>query len=230
MPRIPDFTAPAWQAGRPDAELISSILDGKGASMPPAGDDVTEADARGLVAYVRAFAPAVATENPGENEHQASTGASESRPPTSFLQKLVRWTGNFHPPVVHFPIALITAAAVAEVLRMITGNPTFNSISRYCLWFGSLTGAVAGVLGWFLGGFHLLDDSRVMTIHRWLGTSTVMLAALTLILSEASRNPQRQRTRGWSRVAMLLLTGLVSVTGYFGGAAVFGLDHYNWPR
>src|SRR5262249_29335409 len=52
----PDFTDPAWQAGRADAELISSILDGKGASMPPAGDDVTEEVARGLVSYVRTFA------------------------------------------------------------------------------------------------------------------------------------------------------------------------------
>jgi hypothetical protein len=32
------------------------------------------------------------------------------------------------------------------------------------------------------------------------------------------------------RVALLVVAGLVSITGFFGGAVVFGLDHYTWPR
>ena len=59
LPEVPDFTDPAWQARRADAQLVASILDGKGAEMPPADDDLSEAQARGLVAYIRTFAPAV---------------------------------------------------------------------------------------------------------------------------------------------------------------------------
>jgi hypothetical protein len=29
---------------------------------------------------------------------------------------------------------------------------------------------------------------------------------------------------------LLVLAALVSVTGFFGGAVVFGIDHYTWPR
>ena len=32
------------------------------------------------------------------------------------------------------------------------------------------------------------------------------------------------------QVALLLLAALVSITGFFGGAVVFGLNHYTWPK
>ena len=229
MPEIPDFTDSDWQARRADAQLVASIRDGKGASMP-AADDLTEAQARSLVTYVRAFAPAAAVVSQGLIDTPIPTGFVEDEPPAGLLWKIIRWIGKFHPPAVHFPIALITAAAVAEILRMTTGNPNFDTISRYCLWFGSLTAMAAGVLGWFLGGFHMTDSSRVMMIHRWLGTSTVVSALLVLILSEVSRRPDRWRARLCGRLMLFLLAALVSATGFFGGAAVFGLDHYNWPR
>jgi hypothetical protein len=61
-------------------------------------------------------------------------------------------------------------------------------------------------------------------------TSTVACAVVVLVLSERSRHPDRQRSRIWFRVALLIAAVLVSVTGYFGGALVFGLKHYSWPR
>src|SRR5262245_54540499 len=35
MPEIPNFTDGSWQARRNDAQLLVSILDGKGPGMPP---------------------------------------------------------------------------------------------------------------------------------------------------------------------------------------------------
>jgi mono/diheme cytochrome c family protein len=57
QPAIPDFTDPAWQARRSEAQLLASILDGKGGEMPSWRGKVSEEQARGLVARVRAFAP-----------------------------------------------------------------------------------------------------------------------------------------------------------------------------
>ncbi|MCI0460472.1 MAG: cytochrome c [Gemmataceae bacterium] len=54
----PDFTAPAWQASRSDAQLRASILNGRGADMPPFDDRLSATQVRELVAYVRAFNPA----------------------------------------------------------------------------------------------------------------------------------------------------------------------------
>jgi hypothetical protein len=52
---------------------------------------------------------------------------------------------------------------------------------------------------------------------------------LVLLLGEVSGRLDRRRTRGWFRVTLLVVTILVLVTGFFGGALVFGLDHYARP-
>jgi hypothetical protein len=69
-PEIPDFTDPAWQARRSDAQLQASILDGKGPDMPTWRGKMSEDQARGLVAYVRAFA--APAESPGRAEPEMS--------------------------------------------------------------------------------------------------------------------------------------------------------------
>ncbi len=230
FPEIPDFTNVSWQARRTDARLLESILDGKGEDMPPVRGKISEQQARGLVAFVRAFAPTPGKPEQAEQEGPGLDELPEAVPPRGFFAKLIRWLGKFHPPAVHFPIALLTAAAVAELLRMATGKPAFDAITRYCIWFGTLTAVIAGALGWCAGGFRLTNPSWVLTTHRWLGTSTVACAGLVLLLSEASRCPDRRRTRMSFRVALLVVAVLVSATGYFGGAVVFGLNHYTWPK
>jgi uncharacterized membrane protein len=165
-----------------------------------------------------------------EQEEPATVEPEPADPPKSFLEKLPHWLGKFHPPSVHFPIALITAAALAELLRIATRNPSFDAISRFCICFGTLTAMTAGILGWFLGGFRLTDSSWVMMTHRWLGTSTVACSGLLLVLSQLSRPPDRRRTRVCFRATLVLAVILVSVTGFLGGAVVFGLNHYKWPQ
>ena len=53
---VPDFTNAKWQAGRTDSQLLVSILDGKGTTMPAFRGKVTDTEARQLVAMTRAFA------------------------------------------------------------------------------------------------------------------------------------------------------------------------------
>ena len=198
--------------------------------MPPYGGEIDEEQACGLMAYVRAFAPTAGTSGRADQEGPAQDKQAEDVPTGRFFDKLIRWLGGFHPPAVHFPIALLAAAAVAELLRLTTGKPIFEAVSRYCVWFGTLTTLAAGILGWFRARFRLVDASWVLMTHRWLGTSTVVSAGLVLILSELSRRPDRWRTRICFRVALLFVAVLASVTGFFGGAVVFGLNHYRWPR
>jgi mono/diheme cytochrome c family protein/uncharacterized membrane protein len=229
QPELPNFADPAWQARQRDAQLLASILDGKGKRMPSWWAKLSEEQARGLVAYVRTFASRPDRPGQGGQDEPLPDELVEAELPGGFFEKLLGWLGQFHPPTVHFPIALLTAAAVAELLRLALGNPRFDDISRYCLWFGTLTAVPAGVLGWFLAGFRLNDPSWTMTLHRWLGTSTVAGAALVLVWGEVSRRAERHGSRAWFRVALLVEAVLALVTGFFGGAVVFGLDHYAWP-
>jgi mono/diheme cytochrome c family protein len=57
LPPIPDFTNPAFHQEHSDAQLLVSILDGKGTLMPANRGRVTEDQASSLVAYVRTFGP-----------------------------------------------------------------------------------------------------------------------------------------------------------------------------
>jgi mono/diheme cytochrome c family protein len=52
----PNFADARWQQTRSDVQLLISILDGKGPSMPGFRGKITDEQARGLVALVRAFA------------------------------------------------------------------------------------------------------------------------------------------------------------------------------
>lgn len=132
---------------------------------------------------------------------------------------------KFHPPAVNFPIAMIIGAALAEALLFLTGRSVFAGAGRFCIWVGAIGAGVAALLGWFWGGFDLVDASWVMTAHRWLGTSTVAWSAFMLFLSE--RSARREHAgRGAYRAALFLGALLVAATGFFGGSLRYGLMHY----
>lgn len=55
LPLLPDFTKVAFHAQHNDPQILISILDGKGTQMPANRGRVTDAQARDLVLFVRAF-------------------------------------------------------------------------------------------------------------------------------------------------------------------------------
>jgi mono/diheme cytochrome c family protein len=57
MPGLPDFTSLAWHQQRSDAEMMASLLDGKGRAMPSFDGRLDDAQVRSLVAHLRTFAP-----------------------------------------------------------------------------------------------------------------------------------------------------------------------------
>ncbi len=144
------------------------------------------------------------------------------------LAALVQWLGKFHPPLVHLPIAMLMAAALAEFLLIKTRRPAFGIAARYCLWVGALAAAVAAVSGWFFGGMKWTDGDWVMTAHRWIGTATAAWSVLVLILGELNLRRNSRATRVTYRLTLLLGAGLVGFTGFLGGCLIYGLDHYAW--
>ncbi len=57
MPAIPDFTLRQWQLGHEDAQLAVSVLEGKGALMPPWRGRMSLRMSQDLIAFVRTFGP-----------------------------------------------------------------------------------------------------------------------------------------------------------------------------
>lgn len=152
--------------------------------------------------------------------------APELQPESNVPQPLA-WLGKFHPPLTHYPIALLTAAALAELLLIRTKNVLFEHAVRFSVWLGASAALLAATLGWFFGGFHLVDDEWVMTAHRWSGSATGFLGAGLLVLCE--RASREAASRSFFRVALFAGAVLVGVTGFLGGALLYGLDHYTWP-
>ncbi len=163
-----------------------------------------------------------------DHDH-AAHGASGGGGKTG-LAKLIAWLGNFHPPAVNFPIALLASAALAELLVMLTGKPFFEAAARFSVWIGSLGAVGATVLGWFFAGFRLSDPTWVMTVHRWLGTAAGVWSVVVLVLCIAAYRPGEtgRKWRTWYRLALFGGAAAVAVNGFLGGAMIYGLDHYAW--
>lgn len=165
----------------------------------------------------------------GGEAHDHSAHAQDES--LGLLMHFIGWLGKFHPPSVNFPIALMMAALIAEVLFMATGRPLFDAAGRFTVWF-AIVGTIGAVtLGWFFGGFKLVDDDWIMTTHRWVGTAAGLWAFVLAWFAGkewtgSARNPARSRS-GY-RVALLVGTALVSANGFFGGALMYGIDHYLW--
>jgi mono/diheme cytochrome c family protein len=57
LPQIPDFTSRGWRARRDDAQLVVTILEGRGTRVPAFHGKVSEDAAQDLVGLIRTFDP-----------------------------------------------------------------------------------------------------------------------------------------------------------------------------
>ncbi|MBL4697888.1 MAG: hypothetical protein JKX70_03545 [Phycisphaerales bacterium] len=160
-----------------------------------------------------------------DHDHATDHGQSTS----SGLSKLIAWIGKFHPPATHLPIGMLIGAALAEGLFMMTKRDLFKNAGTFCLVIAGFGAMGAVTLGWFNVGFAFVDDEWIQTVHRWLGTSTALLTLLSIaMLIRASKPDVKPSARLWYRVSLFAAAGMVGATGFFGGALVYGINHYAW--
>ena len=115
----------------------------------------------------------------------AAGHGQEAEHPQGGWDHFVRWIGHFHPPLTAFPIAMVLAAALAELLRLMRGPVWLDGASRWCMIVGGVSAAITAPLGWAFAVEH--HHSRLLEIHRWLGTAAGAGAVVLLILSEIAR-------------------------------------------
>jgi hypothetical protein len=135
---------------------------------------------------------------------------------------LLAWLGRFHILVIHFPIALLIAAAIAETWAAWRGTRSPSPVVRFCVLLGAVSTVAAVALGWFhadFGGYGA-DMPRELDLHRWLGTAAGLWAVGTAVLYE--RGAWRHRWSRLSRIAVVTGAILVSAAAHFGGTLVHG--------
>jgi Cytochrome C oxidase, cbb3-type, subunit III len=76
IPGVPDFTNPRWQISRPDPALVRSIIEGRGAVMPPFRGTLTLEEAWGMARYLRTFVPGTEVSRPdlGRSTNPSGSG------------------------------------------------------------------------------------------------------------------------------------------------------------
>lgn len=172
--------------------------------------------------------PSSQTTAPSDDGHDHADHSHGSS--ASGLDKVVSWLGKFHPAATDFPIAMLIGAAMAELMLILTGRRMFGSAAKFMVWLGCASAVFAVALGWFYAGFRWSDSSWVMTVHRWLGTGVGLWALVLLLLCIAAHREggKGERFRPWYRVSLFVGAAGVGLNGFFGGALVYGLNHYAW--
>jgi len=131
-------------------------------------------------------------------------------------------TGRLHPLLVHFPIALILIAAVAELVSVATRFPAWHAVAVANVRAGAAFAVASAGAGWLLASSRIVEASPALEWHRWLGLMAAFAAlgaALTTV--ENDRTPRRL----WVyRIALFSAAACVAVAGHFGAVLVWGAD------
>jgi uncharacterized membrane protein len=131
-------------------------------------------------------------------------------------------TGRLHPLLVHFPIALILIAAIAEFVSVAARFPKWHTVAVANVRAGAAFAVASAGAGWLLASSRIVEASPSLEWHRWLGLMAALAAvAAALTTGEIDRPP----TRLWLyRIALFSAAALVAVAGHFGAVLVWGAD------
>ncbi|MCL4217906.1 MAG: hypothetical protein KJ052_12985, partial [Candidatus Hydrogenedentes bacterium] len=138
---------------------------------------------------------------------------------------------KFHPLAVHFPIAIILAAALAEMLNLRLKRPIFSLSARYLVILGALSALGTAGLGWAAGAYAHFPGELAATLvwHRWLGTAAAATAVLAGIFS--GLRSRYQNSAAMCRLYLVSLfasAALVGLAGHLGAMLVYGWQHFTW--
>ena len=135
----------------------------------------------------------------------------------SLPYRSIKYAGKYHLLAIHFPIALLLMATVVQWHSVATGRG--GNLVPPLLWFGTFGAVVAAALGWMYAydSVYFGDDERMLFLHRWLGTSTAVVAVLVLLLHK------RLGPKSFS-LAVTLCGVLVAIAAHFGASLVNGAD------
>ena len=157
--------------------------------------------------------------------HQAAVRAPRTTRPRPWWGWIL--LGRLHPLVVHFPIALLTVAALVELLHLAQRKPVPSEAGTYCLAFG-VVGAVAAVcLGTLNAANQSVTGEAAVALerHQVMGWTSMIAAVSALATGQVARRAHRIRTVAVYVGLVLATSAVVSATGHLGAGLVYGEDY-----
>lgn len=140
---------------------------------------------------------------------------------------------NWHPIFVHFSIALLSISALLYLAGLALRKPNLLLVARWNLWIGAIF-----TIGTVLAGFYAYNtvahdgpSHAAMTDHKNWALVTATIFGILAVWSLAKHRGAKSVSSGFV-VLMLLATGLLGVTGFKGGEAVYryGLGVMSMPQ
>lgn len=143
---------------------------------------------------------------------------------------MLQFFGQFHPAIVHFPVALLMVAAVLEVCFLFSRKVGMQQAAVWNLHLGAAGAVVAAAMGWALAETMSVEPELRSTLlwHRWLGVGTAAFGTVAVVAWHVQR---RVPSRGFLllyRLVLILGAAAVALAGHTGGTLVYGLDYYTW--
>ena len=129
--------------------------------------------------------------------------------------------GKFHPLLVHFPIALVLAAAVAELVVILTPGQAWRTVAVANIRAGATMGVVTAITGWLFASSPLVDAATSLEWHRWVGMAGAAGAIGAALLS-SRLHIASQRAAFAYRFTLFVTALLVAMAGHLGGTLVWG--------
>ena len=131
---------------------------------------------------------------------------------------------HLHAMIIHFPIALLMAGFLSEIISLFTKKEFFRNASFYLLLLGT-TGAIVAYITGSSAGEGIEDGPLMVPMdqHQQAATITLWIAIITasfrVIIFYFKYD--RKWTRLLAIVLFTILAGAVSRTGYLGGQLVY---------
>jgi uncharacterized membrane protein len=131
--------------------------------------------------------------------------------------------GPLHPLLIHFPIALVVVALMAEIAAIATDDTRWRVVAVANVRVAAGFALLAVLAGWKLATALGIDSGSLLEWHRWLGA---VGAGVTVIAALATlRLRRRSAIEMWIyRPALFCATSFIVVAGHFGGLLVWGAD------
>jgi mono/diheme cytochrome c family protein/uncharacterized membrane protein len=223
--------------GNPDKSLLyTQLVDDE---MPPDDSDfdpLKPAQKETVKKWIAAGAP---TGQPATTQSIAAdpAGGHTGRAPRPFSTRLVIWLGKFHPLAAHTPIAVIMAAAIAEMLYLRRHAPALTHAARFCMVLGAMGAVATAALGWAMATTYSGADRAMLENHRWAGTIAAIASIPIALLGEWGAwraHRQGHQWHGFSRklfrVLVFMIAGLVGFTAHLGGLVHWGQNFFAFPK
>lgn len=131
-------------------------------------------------------------------------------------------TTHLHPMLVHFPIALVLAGFLAEIVSLLLkNNASFSWISYYLLLLGTLAAIVTYFSGVFFTEEMTGEAGKVLSTHEIMALSTTLVLCITAVLRTINLRKGTKALSVTSFLFYVVATLGVGLTGFLGGSLVY---------